>query len=175
MNESSIENETLETSKSQRKRDAHELLDLAKRLIAMPDIRLNDLPLDQDIREEVEFARGINARGARKRQLMTVGKMLRQRDTHDLVDAVNNIDQNTRQINIRFHHIEAWRDKLIEANDQELAILLEKCPGINVQTLRQLIRKAKKETKLGKPPAAARKLFRLLRESDEQANLPPLN
>lgn len=174
MNESSNEIETLEISKSQRKRDAHELLDLAKQLISMPDARLKGLPLDSDLREEVDFGRSIRARGARKRQLMTIGKMLRQRDTDELVDAVNNVNQKNRQVSARFHHIEAWRNKLIEGGDQDLAELLEQTPAINVQTLRQLIRNAKKEAKLEKPPTAARKLFKLLRETDEQKRLPPL-
>jgi ribosome-associated protein len=175
MNESSTENDTLEISKSQRKRDAHELLDLAKNLIAMPESRLKRMPMDEDLREEVEFARRIRAHGARKRQLMTVGKMLRNRDTDELADAVNGIDQKTRKVNARFHHIEAWRDRLVEGNDQDLSELLEQSPDINVQTLRQLIRNAKKEAKLGKPPSASRKLFKLLRETDRQSPLPPLS
>ena len=174
MNEPSNKIETLEISKSQRKREAHELLDLAKKLISMPDARLKALPLDDDLREEVDFARNIRAHGARKRQLMTIGKMLRQRDNDELLDAVNNVDQKNRQIHARFHHIEAWRDRLIEGSDQDLTELLEQTPDINVQTLRQLIRNAKKEVKLGKSPAAARKLFKLLRETDEQNRLPPL-
>jgi ribosome-associated protein len=175
MNESSTENDTLEISKSQRKRDAHELLDLAKNLIAMPESRLKRMPMDEALREEVEFARRIRAHGARKRQLMTVGKMLRNRDTDELADAVNGIDQKTRKVNARFHHIEAWRDRLVEGNDQDLSELLEQSPDINVQTLRQLIRNAKKEAKLGKPPSASRKLFKLLRETDRQSPLPPLS
>jgi len=174
MNESTTENDSLEVSKSQRKREAHELLDLAKDLITMPESRLKGLPLDSELREEVEFARSIRAHGARKRQLMTVGKMLRKRDNGQLLEAVNNFDQKTRQMNARFHHIETWRDRLIEGGDQELSELLEQCPDINVQTLRQLIRNAQKETKLGKPPTAARKLFKLLREADGQNPLPPL-
>ena len=174
MNDSSTENDSLEISKSQRKRDAHELLDLAKKLISMPEARLKKLPLDDDLREEVDFARSIRAHGARKRQLMTVGKMLRQRDTDELMDLVNNFNQKNRQVNARFHHIEAWRDRLIEGNDQDLSKLLDQTPDINVQTLRQLIRNAKKEAKLGKPPAASRKLFKLLREADEQSPLRPL-
>ena len=175
MNESSTENDTLEISKSQRKRDAHELLDLAKKLISMPESRLKRMPMDDDLREEVEFARRIRAHGARKRQLMTVGKMLRKRDTDELADAINGIDLKNRRVNARFHHVEAWRDRLVEGNDQDLSGLLEQSPAINVQTLRQLIRNAKKETRLGKPPAASRKLFKLLRETDEQNPLPPLS
>ena len=174
MNESSTENDSLEISKSQRKRDAHELLDLAKKLIAMPESRLNRMPMDDNLREEIGFARSIRAHGARKRQLMTVGKMLRKRDTEELIDAVNGIDQKNRQVNARFHHVEAWRDRLVEGTDQELSELLEQSPDINVQSLRQLIRNAKKEAKLGKPPAASRKLFKLLRETDEQSQLPAL-
>ena len=175
MNKSSTENDTLEISKSQRKREAHELLELAKKLISMPEAKLNGLPMDQDLRDEVEFARSIRAHGARKRQLMTVGKMLRKRDTDPLMDAVNNFDQKNRQENVRFHQIEAWRDRLIEDSDKTLSELLKQIPDINVQTLRQLIRNAQKEIKLGKPPTAARKLFKLLRDTDEQSPLPPLS
>jgi len=174
MNESTTENDTLDVSKSQRKREAHELLDLAKKLISMPEARLRHMPMDNDLREEVEFARNIRAHGARKRQLMTVGKMLRKRDSDELVDAVKNIDQKNRQLNARFHHIEAWRDRIVEGNDQDLSELLEQSPDINVQTLRQLIRNAKKEIQLGNSPTAARKLFKLLRETDEQNPLPAL-
>jgi len=174
MNESSTENDRLEVSKSQRKREANELLGLAKKLIAMPEARLKRMPMDDDLREEIEFARSIRAHGARKRQLMTVGKMLRKRDTEELTDAINDIDQKNRRVNARFHHVEAWRDRLIEGSDEELSELLEQSLDINVQTLRQLIRNAKKEAKLGKPPSAARKLFKLLRETDKQTQLPPL-
>src|SRR6056300_391711 len=97
MNKSSTKNDVLEISKSQRKREAHELLELAKKLISMPEAILNSLPMDQDLRDAVDFARSIRAHGARKRQLMTVGKMLRKRDSGPLTDAVNNIDQKNRQ------------------------------------------------------------------------------
>jgi ribosome-associated protein len=174
MNESSTENDTLEISKSQRKREAHELLDLAKKLVSMPESRLNKLPMDQDLRDEVEFARNIRAHGARKRQLMTVGKMLRKRDNEELLDAVYNVDQKNRQMNARFHHVETWRDRLVKGDDKDLSELLEQTPAANAQTLRQLIRNAKKELQLDKPPSASRKLFKLLREMDGENPLPPL-
>lgn len=174
MNEITPENDTLEISKSQRKREAHELLDLAKQLISMPDSRLKKLPLDEELRNEVDFARSIRPRGARKRQMMTVGKMLRKRDNSELLDAINNVDQKNRQVNARFHGIEAWRDHLVEGTDRELSELLDQIPTANAQMLRQLIRNAKKEAGLKKPPVAARKLFKLLREMDGDNPLPPL-
>ena len=71
MSESITENETPEISKSQRKREAQELVNLAKEIISMTENRFRKLPLDQDLRSEIEFARSIRSHGARKRQLMT--------------------------------------------------------------------------------------------------------
>jgi len=174
MNESSTENNIQEISKSQLKRKANEMVELAKKLVAMPEATLNGLPLQSDLREEVDFARGIRSHGARKRQLLTVAKLLRNRDTTQLLEAINSLDQKNRQMNARFHQVEAWRDRLLEGDDQDLAELLENSSGINVQTLRQLIRNAKKEARIGKQPAAARKLFKFLRETDAGNPLPPL-
>jgi len=174
MIENDTENETLEVSKSQRKREAHELLDLAKQMTSMSEAMLNSLPLDEELRDAIGFARSIKAHGAKKRQLMTVGKMLRQRDNQALLDAVHQSDQKARQANARFHHIESWRDRLCGGSDQDLSELLAQVPSANAQTLRQLIRNARKEAELGKPPASARKLFKLLREMDEESPLPPL-
>jgi ribosome-associated protein len=174
MIETDTENETLEISKSQRKREAKELLDLARQMVSMTEAMLDSLPLDDDLRDAIGFARSIKAHGAKKRQLMTVGKMLRQRDNQQLLDAVHQSDQKTRQANARFHHIESWRDRLCGGGDQDLSELLAQNPGANAQSLRQLIRNARKEAELGKPPASARKLFKLLREMDEENPLPPL-
>jgi ribosome-associated protein len=163
-----------EVSKSQRKREAQEYLALAKQLVAMPDTVLQGLPLSAEAREELEFTRSIRSHGARKRQLMTLAKLLRNRDTGELEQAVADIDQRNRQASARFHHVEAWRDRLVGGDDGQLGDLLDKRPDINAQTVRQLIRNARKEAQLNKPPAAARKLFKLLREADEREPLPPL-
>jgi len=174
MIEITTENDILEVSKSQLKREAHKLLDLARELVSMPESRLKSMPMEQELRDAIEFTRGIKAHGARKRQLMTVGKMLRLRDNQALLDAVSGFDQKNRQANARFHHIETWRDRLLEGSDQVLSELLEQIPDANVQILRQLTRNARKEAKLNKPPVSARKLFRALREIDTKHPLPPL-
>ncbi len=174
MNDSTIENDTPEISKSQRKRDAHQLLDVAKQLVSMPEARLRKMPLEQDLREAVNFARSIRAHGARKRQLLTVGKMLRNGDPGALLEAIGSLDQKNRTQIAQHHRIEAWRDRLIAGGDKALAELLEQYPEANAQVLRQFIRNAVREEKLGKPPSAARKLFKVLRESNASKLLPPL-
>jgi ribosome-associated protein len=166
--------DTGEISKSQRKREANELLDLGKLLINMPDSRLARMPLDDELRREIDFARNIRAHGARKRQMMTVGKKLRLRDVDELLAAVHDLGDKDRKMNARHHHVEAWRDILISGDDKVLTDLLEKAPEVNPQTLRQLIRNARKEASLSKPPASARKLFKMLRDADEENRLPAL-
>jgi len=174
MIDSSPQHGPIEVSKSQRKREAQAWLNLAKKLISMPDHTRQRLPLDTDLRAAVDFARNIRQHGAYKRQLQTIGKMLRNRDATALADAVASLDQQRRQLSARHHLAEAWRDRLIMAGDDDLAELLQHCTGLKAQTLRQLIRSAGKQAQAGKPPTAARKLFKLLRAADEHTPLPPL-
>lgn len=161
-------------SKSELKREAKELTKLARKLLRMPLAQLKYIPLNEDLREAVDFGRRIRAHGASKRQTQTIGKMLRRLDATPIVNAINNLELKTRQINVHHRHLEAWRDRLIEGQAQGLLALLAQNPDFNLQTLRQLVRNANKEARLGKPPAAARKLFKLLRECDAENPLPPL-
>ncbi len=167
-------NDPEKPSKSELKREAKELTKLARKLLRMPFAQLKNIPLDEDLREAVDFGRRIRAHGANKRQAQTIGKMLRRLDATPIVNAINNLELNIRQINVRHRHLEAWRDRLIEGKAQGLVALLAQNPDFNLQTLRQLVRNANKEAQLGKPPAIARKLFKLLRDSDAENPLPPL-
>ena len=62
------------------------------------------------------------------------------------------------------HHIEVWRDRLIEEGDEALAQFIALHPLADRQHLRQLARNALAERKANKPPHAFRELFRELRE-----------
>jgi len=70
-------------SKSQRKRDAHQITELARQLVAMKPKALAALPLDPDIRDAITHCAEIRSHGARKRQLHFVSKLLRSSDNLD--------------------------------------------------------------------------------------------
>jgi ribosome-associated protein len=161
-------------SKSQRKRDAQEVRSLAARLIGLPAADLAAMPLDGGLRDEIERARAIRSHSARKRQLQFVAKMLRRESAEDIRAALDSLDESARQLNARQHRSEAWRDHLIEAGDQAIGELIELRRDADAQAIRQLLRNALREKERNKPPAAARSLFRLLRELDESAPLPPV-
>lgn len=165
---------TEEVSKSQRRRDALEVKSLASRLIELPAARLALVPLDEQLRSEIEHARRMKAHGARKRQLQYVAKLMRRDDPEPILDALEAFENEARHLTARHHRSEAWRDFLLENGDRAVGSLLEKRRDADAQTIRQLLRNAAREAKSNKPPAAARSLFKLLRELDEAEPLPPL-
>ena len=163
-----------DVSKSQRKRDAREIRTIASRLISLNAKQLAQVPLDEQVADEIERARGIKSNVARKRQMQYVAKLLRRGDMEPIEQALASFDDSARHLNARHHRSEAWRDRLIGAGDAAVGELLEQRRDADAQALRQLVRNARREAERNKPPTAARSLFRLLRELDEREPLPPL-
>jgi ribosome-associated protein len=149
------------------------LLDLGRELVEMSPKTLAALALDADLRNEIEFARGIRAHVARKRHLQFIAKMLRHRDTEALRSAMDANRLEARQLVGRHHRAEAWRDLLLATGDDALSGFLDQYGSADAQALRQLIRNAQREARLDKPPSSARKLFRHLRDLDAKHPLPP--
>jgi ribosome-associated protein len=160
-------------SKSQRRRDALETRALAARLIALGPADLARLPLEPELQRAIAEAAAIRSHGARKRQLQFVAKLLRKTDAEPIDTALQALGSEARQLTARHHRCESWRDRLLEDGDTALGALLDRRHDVDAQTIRQLVRNARQESARGKPPAAARRLFRALRELDEVAPLPP--
>lgn len=161
-------------SRSQRRRDALEIKSLAARLIELAPSRFARLPLDDALRSAVAEARRIRSNVARKRQLQFVAKLLRRIDAEPIRQALGAMEVDARQITARQHRAEAWRDHLLDGGDIALGELLQQRRSADAQAIRQLIRSARAESARGKPPAAARVLFRVLRDMDAGEPLPPL-
>jgi len=163
-----------EISKSQRRREALELKALARTLISMSPARLDRIPLDPPIRAAVDEARRIRSNVAGKRQLQYVAKLLRRCDLEPITPAITALDRDAQQLTARQHRAERWRDYLIDSGDQALSSLLRQRGDVEAQAIRQFVRSARAQAASDKPPAAARSLFRLLREMDEAEPLPQL-
>lgn len=160
-------------SKSQRRRDALALKTLAARLIELGRADLSRLPLDEELRSAIAEARRIHARIARKRQVQYVAKLLRNGDPDAIVAGLQAIEGDARQLTARHHRAEAWRERLLAGGDTAIGELIQARPATDAQVLRQLLRKARQEAAQDRPPAAARALFRRLRDMDEIEPLPP--
>ena len=161
-------------SKSQRKRDARALFKLGQGLVELSGSALASLPMDEELRAAIDEARHMRSHGARKRQLGFIARLLRHSEIEALVQALEHRRGEARAEIARHHRVEAWRDGLLGQGDALLAVLIGQCPDADHQALRTLLRNARKEASLGRPPASSRKLFQMLRELDSAQALPPL-
>lgn len=158
--------EFLSPSRSQKRREALDVLALAERLVELPDGQLAAVALPDDLRELVRDSRRITAQIARKRQLQFLAKAMR-REEDDVLDAIRGAldkdrDQSRRET-AELHRLEAWRERLLEDGDEALAELLDQYPAADRQLVRQLVRNARLEREKQRPPRAFRELFRVLK------------
>lgn len=151
-------------SKSELKRQMHALQQLGEELVNLPAKRLELIPMSAKLQEGVELARRLKQREARRRQLQYIGKVLRTEDLaviQEKLDAFRNEGLLSRQ---QHHFAERWRDRIIDEGAAAIEALLEEHPQFDRQPLRQLQLQAQRERQREAPPAAARKLFRYLRD-----------
>lgn len=155
-------------SKTQVKRELHALTELGERLTTLKGDVLARLPLTDALRKAVEEAPKHSANAARKRHTQFIGKLMRDQDVDAILQVLDQLDSSTREYNERFHALERWRDRLITGGDEAMAAFFAQYPEADRQHLRQLIRHAQHEAAHNKPPAASRKVFKYIRELDEQ-------
>jgi len=164
-------------SKTQLKQAMLQLQLLGEALLKLSDARLDDIPMEENLREALRSVPRMRTREARRRQMQYVGKLLRLADVAPLQAAVDE-DRAGRAESLRaFQRIEDWRDRLLAADAGTAATALTEWvaahPGVDVPALRQLIRNARREqvdAEAAAPPQGAaakgrhyRALFQRLR------------
>lgn len=150
-------------SKSQRKRDADAAQLLGKNILSLSQGAQDSIDLPESLSNALNDARRIKKNSALKRQLQYIGKLMRQIDLEPIheqyLKLTNHYDKDIKVL----HHIEKWRDRLLTEGDKALEELINEAPDTDRQHLRQLVRQSAKETKLKKPPKAAREIFKYLK------------
>ena len=155
-------------TRTQQRRDALAVLELANQLVELPPTRLAKLELPDDVRDEIAHVRRITSHIARKRELAFLAKLMRRHDStaFDAVRAAlgENRDRQ-RQETAAMHRMEALRERLLgEDGDAAASELIGQHPTVDRQHLRALIRQARVEKATpNKPPRAFRELFQLLK------------
>jgi ribosome-associated protein len=166
--------EYLGPSRSAQRREALDVLALARQLVELDAGRLAKLPLGEHLLPPLDQARRITSHIARKRAVAFLAKQLRREDDEDLDllrDALDAGGEAARADTARLHRAEAWRDRLLgEDGDEAVAAFIDAHPAADRQRLRQLVRAALAERKAGKPPRAFRELFREIRVLQDGAD-----
>lgn len=163
----------LSPSRSQQRRDALEVLELAEKLASLTPTQLAKLPIPDDLLPHLAQTRKITAHIARKRQLAFLAKQMRREDDETLEAIRDALDEDglaARREVAAMHRVESWRERLLAEGDAALGELLEEHPAADRQHLRQLVRNANEEKLRNKPPRAFRELFRELRALLVQGN-----
>lgn len=158
-----------DVSKSQKKRDADSIRDLGSRLADLRGSELANIPLPEDIISAINELNRIKAHGARKRQLGFLAKKMRHIDIAPIEAALEALRQSARANTKNLHTIENWRDRLLgdipgETGKQALTEFLDQYKDADRQHFRHLQRQALAERLVDKPPAAARQLFKAIRD-----------
>jgi ribosome-associated protein len=149
-------------SKTRRKQEMHELQALGADLARLPEAQLRSIELPEKLREALLEAKRITSHEAKRRQMQYVGRLMRGLDPEPIRARLGEIEGSSARATARHRRLEAWRERLL-ADDAALTEFAAEHPGADLQTLRTLIRNARKEAGEGKPPRAHRELFRTLK------------
>ncbi len=156
-------------SKSQLKRDRLALQALAERLAAMPRAELERLNLSEATWTALDETPRIKDPRARARHWKHLANLMEREDRSAIHALTDEAEAHARAASARHQALERWRARLIEEGDGALGAFISECPGVDRQALRTLVRAARRERELGRT-AAARKLFRFLREALDAAD-----
>ncbi len=155
--------EELPPSKTKIKKQMHDLQDIGKTLTALPNDKLRELNLEENLLEAILEYKRISKFGAQKRQLQYIGRLMRDVEPAPILAKLDAWNGVSRQHTAWLHQVEHWRDRLLE-QPEALTELLAAHPDADAQHLRALIRNAQKEREAGKPPKNYREIFQVLRD-----------
>lgn len=153
-------------SKSELKRQMTERQKLAEVLAALSSDALKSVPMDEAIKVAIAETPKIKSFEAIRRHKQYLGKLMRFLDEEELetiqkrLDAIQGV---SKAETAKLHFLESYRDKLI-ANDEAFTAMIAQYPDMDIQNMRTLIRNARKEKEMSKPPKAYREIFRVLKD-----------
>ena len=155
-------------SKTEIKREMLALQELGRKIVKLPPVQRQKLPLDEDMQDALVLADKIkNKHEAFKRHMQYIGKLLREVDLEEIQKAMDAIANKHQQETNKFHQLEQLRDELIVGDNELIEKVLADCPTMERQKLRQLVRQAKKEMSEQKPKKYYRELFQYIKENQE--------
>ncbi|HEY5559738.1 MAG TPA: ribosome biogenesis factor YjgA [Steroidobacteraceae bacterium] len=150
-------------TKSELKRQARDVQELADRLVGAPEAVVSGLDLPEKLADAIALARRITAHGALLRQRQFVAKLMRGVDPGPIRIALEADAQTARQEAAQFRRAERWRDRLVDERDTAIDEFIGECPAADRAQLSHLVAAAAAERGTGKPAGAGRELFRWLR------------
>ena len=151
-------------SKTQRKKEMHDLQALGAELVALNERELASIELPERLLDAVNDARQMKKFEARRRQLQYIGKLMRDVDPEPIRKRLAAWKSVSHAHTARFQLLERWRTRLLQ-DENAVGELLRDYPNTDAARLQGLIRQAHREREAGQPPKSYRAIFQLLTET----------
>ncbi|MDG1752439.1 MAG: ribosome biogenesis factor YjgA [Thalassotalea sp.] len=165
MPESAAEFDEELKSKSEIKREMHQMQDFALKLVKLSKHQRSKIPFTEKFKHELVLADKIqNKHEALRRHIRHMAKVLCEMDLEPINHALDVMANKHQQETAKFVHLESLRDQLIEKGNEFIEELLSQNDTMERQKFRQLVRQAAKEKKLEKVGKGHRDLFAYLKE-----------
>jgi len=153
-------------SKTEIKREMHQLQDFAQSIIEMSKHQRSLLPLTEELKDAMIVADKIkNKHEALRRHIRHTAKILLETDLEPIYQALDVVANKHQQNTAKFVRLETLRDELIEQGNEAVEELLAEFQGLERQKLKQLVRLAAKEKKSEKIGKHYKNLFTYLKEN----------
>ncbi len=149
-------------SRTARKRNAQEITDFGRKLAQLNPAQLTALNLSPELHEAITDYQRFPSHGAKRRQLLLIGKLLRDSDETSIQARLAAVLQEDAESIYRHHQAEIWRDRLI-ADAQSLDTYLQSHPEADAVVLRDLLQRISGAREETQARSHRRALFRLLR------------
>lgn len=152
-------------SKTELKREAQRMRDLAQQLTELKPQFWPQLPIGDNLREAIEENVRLSSHEAKRRHLQYMGKLIRKEN----LDAINEFlalqDSSSEAYGRIQKQQEMWREKLVKGGTA-LNDFIEHYPDVDRQQLRNLIRNAQKDLAEHpeRPSTNYRKLFQFIKQ-----------
>lgn len=151
-------------SKTELKRRHLELQELGERMIGMDARVLDELSLDDRLRDAIRAAASMRARGALRRQKQLIGKLMRNADAEAIRAALDAQAADERSAKRLFAEAERWRDRIARGDGNAIAefTAMEGCDASELAKLAAELRSSRsdKQTK-----TLRRRLFRVIHDA----------
>ena len=154
-------------SRTQKKKEAQELQVLGEKLVSFSKEALKELDLTEKLHSAILEAKKLKRHEALRRQLQHIGALMRKVDPGPIKDAIDASSLKQYRKAQEHKRIEDLRDGLISGKNDLQKDVLDSHAEADRQHLSQLIRNARKEAEIKKPPKSARLLFRYLKDLSE--------
>lgn len=151
-------------SKSEIKREMHQMQDFAQSLVDMSKHQRSKIPLTEALLADMRLADKIKGKHeAVRRHVRHIAKVLMETDLEPIHQAIDVMNNKHQQETAKFVHLEKIRDALIAGNNDTAEQVLAENEKMERQKFKQMIRNAKKEHKAEKVGKHTQELFNYIK------------